>query len=116
MPTVLIVDDHPAFRASARRLLESEGYAVVGEAGDGYDAVERALQLDPDLVLLDIQLPGQNGFEVARELQRSGSNAAVVLVSSREEADYGTKVAESGALGFIAKGDLSGTAIDALLE
>ena len=115
-PTVLIVDDHPAFRASARRLLESEGYAVIGEAGDGHEALESVLQLDPDLVLLDIQLPGPDGFEVARRLRQHGNRAAVVLISSREEADYGKRIAESGALGFIAKGDLSGKAIDALLE
>src|SRR5690349_19372536 len=64
--SVLIVDDHPSFRASARRLLEAEGYLVVGEAPDGASALSRAAELAPDLVLLDVALPDQDGFEVAR--------------------------------------------------
>ena len=65
---VLIVDDHPSFRASARKLLESEGYDVVGEAADGAGALEAAEQLHPDVVLLDVQLPDLDGFEVAKRL------------------------------------------------
>ena len=67
---VLIVDDHPSFRASARRLLEAEGFAVVGEAGDGAEALARAAELDPELILLDVQLPDLDGFEVARRVRR----------------------------------------------
>ena len=65
MTTVLIVDDHPAFRKSARHLLEAEGFAVVGEAEDGRSALEQIAKLAPDLVLLDIQLPDIDGFAVA---------------------------------------------------
>ena len=67
-PSVLIVDDHPSFRLSARRMLEAYGYTVVGEAEDGERALAAARRLGPDLVLLDIQLPGIDGFEVALRL------------------------------------------------
>jgi DNA-binding NarL/FixJ family response regulator len=113
--TVLIVDDHPSFRASARLLLESEGYDVVGEAVDGSAGLLAAAELEPELVLLDVQLPDMDGFEVARRLTRGGDGPAVVLVSSRDGSDFGTLVAESGARGFIAKGDLCGAALTALL-
>jgi DNA-binding NarL/FixJ family response regulator len=113
--TVLIVDDHPSFRASARLLLESEGYEVVGEAVDGSAGLLTAAELEPELVLLDVQLPDMDGFEVARRLTHGGGGPAVVLVSSRDGSDFGTLVAESGARGFIAKGDLCGAALTALL-
>jgi DNA-binding NarL/FixJ family response regulator len=114
--TVLIVDDHPSFRSTARALLESEGFTVVGEAKDGAEALMLADELRPELVLLDVQLPDLSGFEVAERLaQRNGDAPAVVLVSSREECDYGGQVEESGARGFICKGDLTGAAIRALL-
>ena len=67
-PTVLIVDDHEAFRQSASALLEAEGFHVIGKAADGPDAVEQAERLRPDVVLLDIQLPGIDGFAVAERL------------------------------------------------
>ena len=68
--TVLIVDDHPSFRATARAVLEAEGFDVVGEARDGAEPVELAAALHPDVVLLDVQLPDSTGFEVAAELSR----------------------------------------------
>ena len=114
--TVLIVDDHKAFRTSARHLLEAEGFVVVGEAANGCDALELAGELSPELVLLDIQLPDIDGFEVAKELRRRGASATIVLTSSRDAADYGACIAESGARGFVPKGDLSGAAIAALVE
>jgi DNA-binding NarL/FixJ family response regulator len=113
---VLIVDDHPSFRASARALLEAEGFEVVGEASDGESAVEAAHALHPDVVLLDVQLPDQTGFEVAAQLTRNGATINVVLVSSRDGSDYGPLVAESGASGFVPKAELSGARIAALLE
>jgi CheY-like chemotaxis protein len=113
--TVLVVDDHPSFRATARAVLEAEGFAVVGEAASGPEALERAAVLRPDVVLLDVQLPGLDGFEVASRLRANGSAPAVVLVSSRDAADYGELIARSGACGFIPKGELSGASIRALL-
>jgi len=113
--TVLIVDDHPSFRATARRLLQSEGFDVVGEAENGAEAVEKARELHPELVLLDVQLPDLNGFEVARTLGHNGGSPAVVLVSSRDATDYGDLITTCGARGFIPKAELSGATIRALL-
>ena len=85
-PTILIVDDHPSFRRCARVLLEEDGFAVVGEAEDGADALAAIDQLHPDVVLLDVQLPDMDGFAV---LERLGpATPQVVLVSSREASDY----------------------------
>ena len=115
MPTsVLIVDDHPGFRASARRMLEASGYAVVGEAADGTSAIAAVGELGPDLVLLDVQLPDLDGFEVAERLQALGATAQIVLTSSRDGADFGTAIEESPARGFIAKGELSGPTLAAV--
>jgi DNA-binding NarL/FixJ family response regulator len=111
---VVIVDDHAPFRASARRLLELEGWTVVGEAADGASGVATVEQVRPDLVLLDIALPDTTGFDVANRL--SGGPARVVLVSSRDDSDFGGRVRRSGAVGFIAKDELSGAALTALLE
>jgi two-component system response regulator EvgA len=112
--TVLIVDDHAAFRASARDLLELAGFAVVGEAVDAASALRLARVLEPDLVLLDIALPDRSGFEVAAEL--ASLSLDVVLVSSRAQRDLGRRVGECGALGFLSKEHLSGPALLALLE
>jgi DNA-binding NarL/FixJ family response regulator len=114
--TVLIVDDHPTFRSFARDLLESEGFEVVGESEDGTSALEAATSLRPDLVLLDVQLPDLNGFDVARRLKADGVPTVIVLVSSRGASDYGDQIESSGAAGFIPKADLSGEGIRALLQ
>jgi DNA-binding NarL/FixJ family response regulator len=113
--SVLIVDDHAGFRATARRLLESEGYVVVGEAEDGAAALAAVAELRPDVVLLDVQLPDIDGFEVSSRLTRSDASAAVILVSSRDGDDYGSLAGDSGARGFLAKSDLSGAALEELL-
>jgi len=114
--SVLIVDDHPSFRATARMLLEVEGYDVVGEARDGAEAIERAGALAPDVVLLDVNLPDIDGFEVSSRLTAAPDDApVVVLVSSRDSSDFGGLVGTSGARGFISKADLSGDALAALL-
>ena len=114
--TVLIVDDHAGFRLSARSLLEADGYEVVGEAENGVHALRLAKELHPDLVLLDVQLPYFVGFEVAERLSRLGDAPDVVLTSSRDADDFGPLVCESGARGFIAKDELSGPALAALVS
>jgi DNA-binding NarL/FixJ family response regulator len=113
---VLIVDDHPSFRANARALLEAEGFEVVGEAADGASALQAAAELSPQVVLLDVQLPDMDGFEVATRLTNGGGGPAVVLVSSRDGSDFGPLVERSGARGFIPKAELSGAALLSLLE
>jgi CheY-like chemotaxis protein len=116
MPRVLIVDDHAGFRQRARALLEAQGFEVVGEAASGAEALEAAAELQPELVLLDVQLPDLDGFEVARRLRSSGAGSDVVLTSSRERCDYGSLIDESPVRGFVAKAELSGAAIAALLH
>src|SRR5207248_10253958 len=87
--TILIVDDHPSFRTSARRMLETDGYEVVGEAADGASALDAVRELQPDVVLLDIRLPDVDGFQVAERLAANGAAPAIVLTSSRDRSDFG---------------------------
>ena len=113
---MLIVDDHPSFRASARAILELDGFEVVGEAEDGETALAALLELKPDVVLLDVQLADMDGFDVCRAIEQlDGAELAVILVSSRDMDDYGDLIATSCARGFVPKGELSGEAVTALL-
>ena len=117
MPTtVLVVDDHQGFRSRARLLLEADGYEVVGEAADGRSAVDEARRLHPDLVLLDVQLPDLDGFEVAAQITGDGGGPTVVLTSSRDWSDSRELLARSGARGFVPKDQLSGATIAELLR
>ena len=113
--SVLIVDDHPGFRAAARRLLEVEGYLVIGEAVDGLSGLDAARTLRPDVVLLDIQLPDVDGFEVCERLSGDPGAPAVVLTSSRDPSDYGPCLARTRACGFLPKAELSGAGIADIL-
>jgi DNA-binding NarL/FixJ family response regulator len=112
--TVLIVDDHPSFRASARAILEADGFSIVGEAEDGATGLALLRKLRPDVVLLDVQLPDMSGFDVCVECGDLDTTS-VVLVSSRDATDYGSLIESSGARGFVPKADLSGAAITALI-
>ena len=114
--TVLIVDDHEGFRASARRVLESEGYSVIAEAADGNSGVMAAAEARPDLALVDVQLPDFDGFEVTRRLRESAEGPDIVLISSHDRSDFGSLVESSGARGFVSKSDLSAAALEALLR
>lgn len=111
MRTVLIVDDHAGFRSLARRLLVAAGFEVIGEAEDGASALESAQRLRPAVVLLDVQLPDCDGFEVARRLRDAGLDVATVLVSTRDSAAYRRRLATSPARGFIPKSELSGASL-----
>lgn len=113
---VVLVDDHAGFRAQARALCEAHGLRVVGEAGDGADALEVVGRLRPDLVLLDIVLPDIDGFAVARRLAALPHAPQVILVSSREASDFGARLTEAPVRGFITKADLTAAGIAALLR
>jgi DNA-binding NarL/FixJ family response regulator len=113
--TVLIVDDHAGFRTAARALLEAADFEVVGEASDGASALAAARSLRPQIVLLDVQLPDFDGFEVAERLADSASSPAIVLTSSRSVGAFRWRLDGNPAWCFIAKNELSGEALAAAL-
>jgi DNA-binding NarL/FixJ family response regulator len=113
---VVIVDDHAGFRSRARALLEAEGFDVVGEAWDGVSALAAVGQFRPQVVLLDVQLPDIDGFEIAERLAQAGDPPVVVLISTRAVSSYRRRLARSPARGFIAKSELSGHALSALVS
>jgi DNA-binding NarL/FixJ family response regulator len=113
--TVLIVDDSEGFRQVARALLEADGFQVVGEAADGESAITAAERLRPRVVLLDVQLPGIDGFAVAKRLGEVNEPPTVVLTSSHAASSFRQRLARSPVLAFIPKDELSGQALAALL-
>jgi DNA-binding NarL/FixJ family response regulator len=115
-PTLLIVDDHAAFRSTARALLECDGWNVVGEAGDGTSGIDAVRDLKPDVVLLDVRLPDIDGFTVAARLAANGGGPAVIVTSSSDDPLYPDRARRTGACGFVAKHDLSGEALHRLLD
>jgi DNA-binding NarL/FixJ family response regulator len=111
--SVVIVDDQASFRQAARALLEADGFTVLGEAIDGESALAAIAALEPDVVLLDVRLPGASGPEVASALRARGAAAIVVLTST---VDYRFVVEACGAAAFIAKAHLSGATLRAAIE
>jgi DNA-binding NarL/FixJ family response regulator len=111
--TVLIVDDHPAFRSAARALLEAAGFEVVGEAADGASALEAVRVLRPEIVLLDVQLPDLDGFAVAERLSGDGVPPAIVLTSSRSVASLRWRLDSHPTWSYISKSELSGEGLAA---
>jgi CheY-like chemotaxis protein len=113
----LIVDDSPRFLDAARGLLERQGVAVIGVASTGAEALRRAEELRPDVTLVDIDLGGESGLELARRLhaQPRPAPAPVILISTHAEQDYAELIAASPAVGFLAKTALSADAIRQLL-
>jgi DNA-binding NarL/FixJ family response regulator len=102
---VLIVDDQEPFRMAARMVVDAtDGFDVVGEAESGEDSVEMADAMSPDLVLMDVNLPGINGLDATRQiLAADGSRAVVLLLSTYEEEEYAPRAAECGAAAYIPK-------------
>ncbi len=112
---VLVIDDEAPIRLLCRVNLEAEGMSVI-EAEDGPRGLAAAREARPDVVLLDVQLPDTDGFAICEGcLDRNGYRPKIVLVSSRDAADYGDLIASSGAQGFIPKAELSGEALTALV-
>jgi DNA-binding NarL/FixJ family response regulator len=115
---VLIVDDNRLFLEAARVLLERQGLSVVGVASTTAEALSQAEKLQPALVLVDIRLAEESGFELARDLteQDCGGGTAVILISTHAEADFADLIAESPARGFLAKSEVSAGAIGRILD
>jgi DNA-binding NarL/FixJ family response regulator len=101
---VLIVDDQAPFRDAARAVVEAtDGFEVVGESATGEASIEAAAELTPDLVLMDVNLPGINGLEATRRILRGANGVIVMLLSTYEEEEYASRAAECGAAAYIAK-------------
>jgi DNA-binding NarL/FixJ family response regulator len=113
---LLIVDDHKDFRSFARTLLGADGFEVAGEAEDGETALTEVERLHPDVVLLDCQLPGIDGFEVARRLAKASGSPRVVLTSSRDAEELGARLTDAPVMGFIPKRQLSSGKLAALVS
>jgi DNA-binding NarL/FixJ family response regulator len=113
--SVYVVDDHALFRRVAKTLLEAEGYEIAGEASSGETALDELEKAHPDVVLLDVQLPGIDGFEVARRISETEHPPAVLLTSTRPADAYGDLMGAAHARGFIQKQDLSGQTVASLL-
>jgi two-component system response regulator EvgA len=114
-PSVLIVDDHARFRQTARRALERDGWTIAGEAEDGAGALRAARALEPDVVLLDVGLPGMSGLEVARRLRAELPQLTIVVISTHDSGDYHDLAVANGARGFVPKAELTGAVLHALL-
>ncbi len=113
---VVLVDDEPLIRSGLRAIINAEpDLDVIGEAEDGAGALLAVQRLAPQVVLLDVQLPDIDGFEVAARLTANGDSPAIVLTSSRDVNDLGPLREREGVRGFIPKSELSGAALEALL-
>lgn len=110
---VLIVDDQAPFRSAARMVVElTEGFEVLAEAETGDEAVEKALSLEPDLVLMDVNLPGIDGLEATRRILVSASSIRVVVLSTYEVSEYGPRATEAGAIAFLSKSAFTPEALE----
>lgn len=111
---VLIIDDQPPFREASRMVIEmTDGFEVVGEAENGERGVELASSLRPDLVLMDVQMPGIDGFEATRRITAVDDPPRVLMMSTHESSDFEGSAVDAGAFGFISKSEFS---MDALEE
>jgi DNA-binding NarL/FixJ family response regulator len=117
MTTIVLADDHPIVRQGMRGLLESEpGFVVVGEAGDGREAVELVERLQPDVAILDLMMPELNGLEVARRALRLSPRTRVVILSMYSDEPHVLEALRAGAMAYVLKGTSTETLIFALRE
>ncbi len=112
---VLLVDDNQAILARVETVL-SPACVVVGSATDGKTAVSAALALDPDVVVLDISMPGMSGFEVAARLRTEGSSAAVVFLTAHDEEELVSAARQSGGMGYVVKPRIGSDLLTAVKE
>jgi DNA-binding NarL/FixJ family response regulator len=112
----LIVDDSAAFLQAASQLLERQGLLVVGCVSTSDEALALARELEPDVILVDIALGGDSGFDLVRRFAAAGTGSTVILISTHGEADCAELIAETPAAGFISKSELSASAIQRIVE
>lgn len=101
--SVLVVDDHTLMRQGLRRILEESGMTVIGEAENGAQAVDLATRLDPDVILMDIQMPGMDGIEATRNIKKVKDDATVVILTMHEEEQFLFEAVKAGAIGYLLK-------------
>ena len=112
---VLVADDHVILRQGIRALLETElGWEVVGEAGNGREAVEKAAQLKPDVVLLDITMPELNGIEATRQIRKAVPETEIVILTMNESERTRREALQAGAGGYLLKSDAPGDLLAAI--
>ena len=114
---VLIVDDQDAFRSAARMVVElTEGFVVAGEATSGEEGVRLAGDLSPDLILMDINMPGMDGLETTRRIKAGQPDAIVIIFSTYEPGEYDSRAKDAGAVAFIPKSDFEPSVLLATWE
>ena len=101
---VVIADDHPVVREGLHIMLSRAGIACVGEAATGSEAVERVRELKPDVVLMDVRMPGMDGLEATAMVKQEAPSTPVIMITSHESKDYLRRAIEAGAAGYILKG------------
>lgn len=110
---VLVVDDQQTYRDAAQFVIEmSDGFEVAGTAASGEESLDLTERLSPDLVLMDINLPGINGLEATRRILSTHPDIEVIVFSTHSAADYASRARDAGALGFISKADLAPAMLD----
>ena len=115
MKTVMIADDHPIFRAGLRQIVEAEGYQVVAEAGDGETCISSAKMCEPDVVIIDLAMPGMDGYKTLNWLVENLPDTVCVVVSMHSSNVFAKKAKEMGARAFVAKEDAATEIRNALI-
>jgi two-component system response regulator NreC len=113
---ILVADDHQIVRQGLKTILDREGFDIVGEASDGGEAVSRAIELQPDLVVLDIGMPVMTGIEAASEIRKSVPSAKLILLTVHTENRYILEALRSGVRGYVLKSRASGELVEAIRE
>jgi DNA-binding NarL/FixJ family response regulator len=113
---IVLADDHPIFRQGLRALLEKEGFAIVGEGADGFEATRLAEKFHPDVIVLDFSMPRLNGLDAAKEIQRISARTKVILLTVHREEQYVLEAMAAGVKGYVLKSEAATGLVDAIRE
>jgi DNA-binding NarL/FixJ family response regulator len=113
---LLLADDHPIFRQGLKSLLEQEGFKVLAECGDGFEAVSLAEKLHPDVAILDFSMPGLNGLEAAKEIQRVSPRTNLIMLTIHREEQYVVEAINAGIKGYVLKSEAATALVEAIRE